>query len=396
MGRRAGAGRTPAASGGNGRAGALVRAIFRPSACEPNAGGASRQPPESLRPAPCEPPAPGQKRPARLQAALTRTAAPARHAAAGLLLAFAALLALPLQAQAQTLTTLVSNTDLTPNSSSSNFFYAQSFVTGANASGYNISTVKVAFGLTSGTATRVRIRTSNSSNINRPGDLVATLTNPGNLSVGLNTFTAPANTRLDPSTSYWITVNEGIPTRAYTQLTSGDDETGEPGWSIGNGLLKRSLETLDWGSQTHSVLMEINGTLAVATAATGAPEISGTASLGQTLSAGTAGISDANGTTKAEAGDAGYAYAYQWQRVDADGSSNPVDIVGATQSTYTVISADVGSKIRNAGIEGAGELQGRRGLRRGAVNEQRASGRGDGDLRRGVVRHAHSPGHRKQ
>ena len=242
--------------------------------------------------------------------------------------------------------TFVSNTNLTPNTSSANAFYAQSFVTGANASGYNISTVKVAFGLTSGSSTRIRIRKSNSNNINRPGDLVATLTNPGNLSTGLNTFTAPANTRLDPSTNYWITVNEGIPARAYPQLTSGDDETGEPGWSIGNGLLKRSVETVAWGSQTHSLLMEINGTLAVATAATGAPAITGTASLGQTLSAGTAGISDANGTTKAEAGDAGYAYAYQWQRVDADGSSNPMDIVGATQSTYTVISADVGSKIR--------------------------------------------------
>ena len=250
------------------------------------------------------------------------------------------------RATTTTRATFVSNTNLTPNTSSSNGFYAQSFVTGAYASGYNISTVKVAFGLTSGSATRIRIRKSNSNNINRPGDLVATLTNPGNLSIGLNTFTALANTRLDPSTSYWITVNEGIPARAYPQLTSGDDETGEPGWSIGNGLLKRSVETVAWGSQTHSLLMEINGTLAVATAATGAPAITGTASLGQTLSAGTAGISDANGTTKAEAGDAGYAYAYQWQRVDADGSSNPMDIVGATQSTYTVISADVGSKIR--------------------------------------------------
>ena len=84
------------------RAAALVRAIFRPGAGEPNAGCASRRPPESLRPAWCEPPAPGQKRPARLQAALTRTAAPARHAAAGLLVVFACLLAVSTAAQAQT------------------------------------------------------------------------------------------------------------------------------------------------------------------------------------------------------------------------------------------------------------------------------------------------------
>ena len=353
MGRRAAAGRTPAASGGNGRAGALVRAIFRPSACEPNAGGASRQPPESLRPAPCEPPAPGQKRPARLQAALTRTAAPARHAAAGLLLAFAALLALPLQAQAQTLTTLVSNTDLTPNISSSNAFYAQSFVTGANASGYNISTVKVAFGLTSGTATRVRIKTSNSSNINRPGDLVATLTNPGNLSVGLNTFTAPANTRLDPSTSYWITVNEEIPTRAYPQLTSGDDETGEPGWSIGNGLLKRSFETDAWGSQTHSVLMEINGTLAVDTPATGTPEISGTAQVGQELTAAVGTIADPDGLPSTFPDD----YSFQWVRVDG---GTETDITGATSNTYTPVTTDAGNtiKVTVSFTDGAGHAEG--------------------------------------
>ena len=76
------------------------------------------------------------------------------------------------------------------------------------------------------------------------------------------------------------------------------------------------------------------------------PAITGAAELGQTLSAATTGISDDEGTTKADAGDAGYAYTYQWERVDADGSSNPVDIQGATDSTYTVISADVGRAIR--------------------------------------------------
>ena len=105
----------------------------------------------------------------------------------------------------------------------------------------------------------------------------------------------------------------------------------------------------NWNFNPTPVSMQIEGQELPGvdnTAAVGAPAITGTASLGQMLSAGTAGISDANGKTKADAGDAGYAYANQWQRVDADGSSNPVDIAGATQSTYTVISADVGSKIR--------------------------------------------------
>ena len=82
------------------------------------------------------------------------------------------------------------------------------------------------------------------------------------------------------------------------------------------------------------------------TPATGAPVITGRTELGQTLTAEITGISDAGGTTKADAGDTGYAYTYQWERVDADGSSNPLDIPGATESTYTVISLDVGSRIR--------------------------------------------------
>ena len=54
---------------------------------------------------------------------------------------------------------------------------------------------------------------------------------------------------------------------------------------------------------------------------TGAPVISGTAKLEQTLTASISGILDPDGTTKADAGDAGYAYTYQWERVDEDGVS---------------------------------------------------------------------------
>ena len=50
--------------------------------------------------------------------------------------------------------------------------------------------------------------------------------------------------------------------------------------------------------------------------ATGKPSITGAAQVGRTLTAATTGITDADGKTKAEAGDAGYAYTYQWVRVD--------------------------------------------------------------------------------
>ena len=81
-------------------------------------------------------------------------------------------------------------------------------------------------------------------------------------------------------------------------------------------------------------------------AATGKPSISGTATVGQTLTAAKGTVADANGVTKANAGDAGFAYAWQWIRVDSDGSSNAADISGATSSTYALVSADQGKKIK--------------------------------------------------
>ena len=65
--------------------------------------------------------------------------------------------------------------------------------------------------------------------------------------------------------------------------------------------------------------------------ATGAPTITGTAKVGETLTADTSGISDADGLT-------GPGFAYQWL---ADGA----DISGATGSTYTPVAGDVGRAI---------------------------------------------------
>ncbi len=74
------------------------------------------------------------------------------------------------------------------------------------------------------------------------------------------------------------------------------------------------------------------------TPATGAPAITGTATVGQVLTASTTGISDADGLPAT--------FSYQWVRVDADGTSNPVDIPGATAATYTLTAPDVGKKLR--------------------------------------------------
>ena len=73
-------------------------------------------------------------------------------------------------------------------------------------------------------------------------------------------------------------------------------------------------------------------------AATGAPSITGTAQVGQELTASTTGIDDDDGLPSS--------FTYQWVRVDADGTSNPVDITDATAETYTLTDDDAGKKIK--------------------------------------------------
>ena len=66
--------------------------------------------------------------------------------------------------------------------------------------------------------------------------------------------------------------------------------------------------------------------------AKGAPNISGTAQVGQTLTASTSGISDADGLD-------GITYSYQWLADDTE-------FDGATSSTYTAQSSDNGKVIK--------------------------------------------------
>ena len=72
------------------------------------------------------------------------------------------------------------------------------------------------------------------------------------------------------------------------------------------------------------------------TPATGTPAISGTAQVGETLTADTSGISDADGRDNA-------VFGYQWL---ADGT----DITGATGSTYILTDADDGKAIKGTGV----------------------------------------------
>ena len=80
-----------------------------------------------------------------------------------------------------------------------------------------------------------------------------------------------------------------------------------------------------------------NDTAAAANAApTGLPEISGTAQVGETLTASASGIADADGLANAT---------FAWQWVSNDGTSD-ADIAGATQATYLLTAAQAGATMK--------------------------------------------------
>ena len=72
------------------------------------------------------------------------------------------------------------------------------------------------------------------------------------------------------------------------------------------------------------------------TPATGAPTIAGTAEVGQTLTADTSGIADADGLSNPN-------YTFQWVSC---GGPTDVCILGATDSTYTLVAADAGKSVK--------------------------------------------------
>ena len=84
--------------------------------------------------------------------------------------------------------------------------------------------------------------------------------------------------------------------------------------------------SLDW---SHPVVTRtVYLSLPANNPATGEPAITGTARAEQVLTADASPIMDTDGLPSS--------FTYQWLRVDADGTSNPVDITDANAATYTL------------------------------------------------------------
>ena len=92
---------------------------------------------------------------------------------------------------------------------------------------------------------------------------------------------------------------------------------------------------LDWSMEN---IRTVYLSLPANNVATGEPAITGTAQVGQELTATTGTIADDDGLPSS--------FTYQWVRVDADGTSNEEDITDETDATYTLTDDDAGKRIK--------------------------------------------------
>ena len=195
---------------------------------------------------------------------LSRTGFAACYAAGAFVVALATLLALPLQAQAQSVTTYISNTGQTTDNASM-LVRATAFTTGNKSGGYPVFSVAIYVGpQRPGTSPTPLVRIYEDTSGNPGSTLVATMTNPGTrLDDTVNIYTAPANTTLSASTTYWLVTSnsgatDGTGFQVRTVGTSTSDSGAAAGWSIGDGLFKGNILTdTSWTSSTHRILFAI-------------------------------------------------------------------------------------------------------------------------------------------
>ena len=168
----------------------------------------------------------------------------------------------PEPAAAQTVTTFISNTGQTTNFASS-FVQATEFTTGTGT--YTLSSVGIFIPFSSLVGTpAVKIYGDTGGN---PGTtLLATMTNPGTFADNaVHTFTAPANTTLSASTTYWVVTSNSAATNGQgfrvgvvgnTTLDTG----AAAGWSIGAARLKSDIAATSWTPSSRRIRFAIRGT----------------------------------------------------------------------------------------------------------------------------------------
>ena len=146
---------------------------------------------------------------------------------------------------------------------------------------------------------------------------------------------ADADGLTNVSYSYQWIRNDGS---SDTDITDAADSSYTLAAADGGKTIRVKVSFTDDGDNEESLTSDATATVDAApnSPATGAPTITGTAQVGETLTADTAGIADADGLTNVS-------YSYQWA---ANDGSSDTDIQDATGSSYTLVDADEGKTVR--------------------------------------------------
>ena len=144
--------------------------------------------------------------------------------------------------------------------------HAQAFTTGANAGGYTLTGVDFSFPQINDGALAGKLAAEiRSDSSGAPGAVVATLTKPGTIAAGTNSFTH-SGVALAANTTYWAVLDVTLvlsPGANTIQNTASDaeDAGGADGWTIADDGHYRTWNTSGaWTSFSQSRKMTIHGT----------------------------------------------------------------------------------------------------------------------------------------
>ena len=196
----------------------------------------------------------------------------ARALAAAALLALTGALFLPPTAEAQTATTLISNTDQSTRTENYYRAVSQRFDTGSNEDGYTLTGVDVV----SASSTDFTAQVCGVDSDLEPTSTCTGLTAPGTFAVGTMSFTAPTNTTLVKETTYAVVVTALAANTADTAngetwtgvaqgwgITYTDDEDADSaaGWSLSDTIhwVHRNNAPGVWSTSSTALRIAIKG-----------------------------------------------------------------------------------------------------------------------------------------
>ena len=194
--------------------------------------------------------------------------------AAALALLLLAGLAAPVQAA-----TFVSNIGQSDNGwvgTTSEYDVSHGFTTGS--SGAILTSIEIRMSTSLGTVTDVPTVTLHKDSATSAA--VATLTGPSSIAhaAANYTFTAPANTALDASTTYYVVLEGGPPSgnsgllRGRTTTSDNEDSGGQTDWSVANSYgFRTGSSTGAFTAIEQALMIRVNGTTRTATVP-GAPQ----------------------------------------------------------------------------------------------------------------------------